>query len=113
MRKVVFTSDKLHEKSLGLKFPLPELGDFATGFVVRYDGVPYAYINQCAHISVELDWKEGEFFDANKTHFVCATHGAMYQPNNGYCVWGPCKGKQLKSLPTVEVNGEIVITIDL
>ena len=27
------------------------------------DGVVRAYLNRCAHVPVELDWVEGEFFD--------------------------------------------------
>ena len=109
---ITFKSDDLIEKSLGLKFKLPQLGDFTTGFVVRYLGKPYAYINQCAHIPVELDWKAGEFFTQEKDYIICATHGAQYQPDTGHCVAGPCKGKKLKPLMVEEVNNTIIININ-
>jgi nitrite reductase/ring-hydroxylating ferredoxin subunit len=108
---ITLNSQDLHEKSLGLKFKLPMLGDFASGFVVRYEGKVFAYVNQCAHIPVELDWKEGEFFTVNKDYLICSTHGAHYEPHTGHCVMGPCKGKQLQSLPVVEQDQQIIIQV--
>jgi len=108
---IIFDSEELVNEAKGLRFSLPMLGDFATGFVVRYEGKPYAYVNQCAHVPVELDWNEGEFFTTQKDYLICATHGAHYQPDTGYCVMGPCKGKQLKSIPVNEENQKIIINI--
>ncbi len=108
---VVFKSEDVHEQGKGLRFALPALGEFAGGFVVRYHGQAYAYVNQCAHVAVELDWNEGEFFTAEKEHLICATHGAHYRPDNGYCVMGPCKGKRLRAIPLTEQNQ--IISIDI
>ena len=71
-------------------------------FVIRYDGSVYAYCNSCAHIPVELDWMEGEFFDQAGLYLVCATHGATYEPDTGHCIMGPCKGERLCPVPVVE-----------
>jgi nitrite reductase/ring-hydroxylating ferredoxin subunit len=109
---IVFDSRDLVEKSLGLRFELPQLGEFATGFVVRYHGIAHAYVNQCAHVAVELDWNQGEFFTLNKEYIICATHGAHYRPDNGFCVMGPCKGKSLQALPVTEQNQQISIHLD-
>jgi nitrite reductase/ring-hydroxylating ferredoxin subunit len=106
---VKFKSSDLQERSLGLRFDLPHLGEHATGFVIRFDNKPYAYINQCAHVSVEMDWKEGEFFTPEKDLLICATHGAEYEPDTGFCVNGPCKGKRLQGLRVVEEDDEVVI----
>jgi nitrite reductase/ring-hydroxylating ferredoxin subunit len=109
---IILNSHDLAEKSLGLRFKLPQLGDFATGFVVRYEGKAYAYVNQCAHVPIELDWQQGEFFTAAKDYLICSTHGAHYQPETGHCVMGPCKGKKLQSLPITELNQQITIHTD-
>jgi len=106
---VIFNSEELQDLSKGLRFALPALGEHATGFVVRFNGKPYAYVNQCAHVAVELDWNEGDFFTAQKDYLICATHGAHYRPDNGFCVMGPCKGKQLKNIPVTEQNQQIII----
>jgi len=108
---VIFNSADLEDGGKGLRFALPTLGQNITGFVVRFKGVPYAYVNQCAHVSVELDWSEGEFFTAQQDFLICATHGAHYRPDNGFCVMGPCKGKSLKPLKVIEQNGQIIINI--
>ena len=109
--KVVLNSADLEDGGRGLRFPLPALGQHVTGFVIRFKGVPYAYVNQCAHVSVELDWNEGDFFTAQQDFLICSTHGAHYRPDNGFCVMGPCKGKSLKPLQVIEQNGQIIINI--
>ncbi|MDP1765612.1 MAG: Rieske 2Fe-2S domain-containing protein [Methylotenera sp.] len=106
---VVFKSEELQDGAKGLRFALPALGEFVTGFVVRFHGKPYAYVNQCAHIPVELDWNEGDFFTVQKDYLICSTHGAHYRPDNGFCVMGPCKGKSLKPISVTEQNQEIII----
>ena len=108
---VVFKSEELQDGAKGLRFALPALGELATGFVIRFHGKPYAYVNQCAHVAVELDWNEGDFFTAQKDFLICATHGAHYRPDNGFCVMGPCKGRSLKTIPVTEQNQKITINL--
>jgi nitrite reductase/ring-hydroxylating ferredoxin subunit len=47
-----------------------------------------ACLNRCAHIPLELDWNEGEFFDQSGLYLICSTYGATYQPDTGYCIMG-------------------------
>ena len=106
---ITLNSADLLESDKGLRFALPVLGEFVTGFVVRFHGKAYAYVNQCAHVSVELDWNHGDFFTRQKDYLVCATHGAQYLPDSGFCVMGPCKGESLKPLMLTEQNEKIII----
>lgn len=108
---VTFNSHDLADAGLGLRFAMPMYGEHATGFVVRFKGRVYAYVNQCAHVPVELDWQQGEFFTPTKDYLICATHGAHYVPNTGECVMGPCKGKQLKPMQVVEKDQKIVVDL--
>lgn len=108
---LIFKSEALQEQSKGLRFALPVLGEFVTGFMVRFHGKPYAYVNQCAHVAVELDWNEGDFFTLQKDYLICATHGAHYRPDTGFCVLGPCKGKSLRAIPVTEQNQQIIINL--
>lgn len=108
---VTFNSDELEDAGLGLRFDMPMYGEYATGFVVRFKGRVYAYVNQCAHVPVELDWQQGEFFTPTKDYLICATHGAHYAPNTGECAMGPCKGKFLKPILVKEEGQKI--TVDL
>lgn len=51
---------------------------------------------------MELDLKEGRFFDLSGDYLICATHGAMYEPADGRCIAGPCHGASLTALHVVE-----------
>ena len=111
-QRVICKSEELLEKGHGVRFQLPELGERVTAFAVRFNGVAYAYINQCAHLPVELDWNEGDFFTTDQDYLICATHGAHYEPHTGHCVLGPCQGKRLRPLVVNEQNSVISITLD-
>lgn len=106
---ITITSADVVEKGAGIRFDLPALGPHATGFVIRSHGQAYAYVNRCAHVPVELDWEHGKFFNVTNEWLICATHGAMYAPNSGECVMGPCKGKQLTPIALTEADGIISI----
>ena len=76
-------------------------------FVLQYDGQSFAYLNQCAHVAMEMDWQHGVFFDLDQRFIMCATHGALYEPESGLCVAGPCTGEQLKSVPLMTHHGKL------
>ena len=88
----VCDADQLVDGGRGVRFPVLVYGQPATGFVVRFGGKPYAYLNRCAHVPIELDWKEGDFFESSGLYLMCATHGAVYEPESGRCAGGPCRG---------------------
>jgi nitrite reductase/ring-hydroxylating ferredoxin subunit len=112
-QRLICPSEALVERGDGVRFPLPEMGERATGFVVRMRGKAYGYINRCAHVPVELDWEEGRFFDLTRTYLVCSTHGAHYEADTGYCAMGPCKGKSLQPLKIAEHDGNIYLTLKI
>ncbi|MCR4300261.1 MAG: Rieske 2Fe-2S domain-containing protein [Sulfuricaulis sp.] len=76
------------ERGRGLRFAVRRRGEVTPAFVIRFNGTAHAYLNRCAHRSLELDWVGGEFFDAFGEHLLCATHGARYIPASGACVGG-------------------------
>ncbi len=80
-------------------------------FVVRSAGLVHAYLNQCRHIPVELDWEPGRFFDSSGLYLVCATHGATYRANDGVCIEGPCTGRRLQALEAVEFDGAVWVAM--
>ncbi|SCU74090.1 Ferredoxin subunits of nitrite reductase or ring-hydroxylating dioxygenase [Cupriavidus necator] len=97
----------LEEGGLGVRF-LVALDQREIGaFVVRFDGAAHGYLNQCAHVPMELDWQEGRFFDASGLYLMCATHGAVYAPDSGVCVGGPCRGASLAKLRIEERDGQV------
>jgi nitrite reductase/ring-hydroxylating ferredoxin subunit len=97
----------LLERGKGIRFPVIAFGHATTGFVVRYDGKPFAYLNRCAHVPIELDWSHGDFFESGGLYLMCATHGAVYQPDTGLCAGGPCRGARLRAISVSEHEGGI------
>ena len=79
-------------------------------FAISYGGAVYAYVNSCPHRGTELDWQPGEVFDDTGLYLVCATHGALFEPDSGLCVGGPCQGAHLRALPIKVVGNDVVLT---
>jgi nitrite reductase/ring-hydroxylating ferredoxin subunit len=107
--RVICDSDALEEGGKGVRFTVRTADGEVPAFAVRYDGTVYAYINRCAHVPVELDWMNGDFFDYSKLYLICATHGAMYLPDSGLCIQGPCPGKRLTTVAVEERDGQILL----
>lgn len=97
----------LEEGGKGVRFPVTAGGEDTTGFVVRYGGSVYGYLNRCAHVPIELDWAEGEFFESSGLYLMCSTHGAIYDPETGRCAGGPCRGGRLRPLALIERDGKL------
>ncbi len=97
----------LSDGGKGIRFPVTAGGEDTSGFVVRYKGKPYAYLNRCAHVSIELDWNEGEFFESSGSYLMCSTHGAMYVPETGKCAGGPCRGGRLRPIIVSEHDNQV------
>ncbi|WP_373976389.1 Rieske 2Fe-2S domain-containing protein [Chitinibacter sp. SCUT-21] len=96
-------SAQLAERGLAHRFTVAGRNAFA----LRFDGQVYAYINECAHIPIELDFNPGDVFDLSRQYLICSTHGAYYDPTNGFCLGGPCVGRRLTALPICEENGAV------
>lgn len=104
---IICTSELLVEGEKGVRFPVMAGGENTTGFVVRYGGIVRGYLNRCAHVPIELDWAEGDFFDSSGLYLMCATHGAIYLPESGQCAGGPCRGGRLRKIKVLENNGQV------
>lgn len=105
--RLICASAELAELGRGVRFEIERFGRREPAFVVRYAGQPRAFLNQCGHVPVELDWQEGEFFDDSRLYLICATHGALYHPGSGACVGGRCAGRGLIPVPVVERDGHV------
>lgn len=103
----VCASDEVRECERGVRFLAEWAGLPAPGFVVRWSGQVFAYLNECQHVPVELDFNEGDFWDLSRQYLICATHGAYYKPDTGLCLGGPCRGRRLTRLAVIEEGGEV------
>lgn len=75
-----------------------------------FEGTIKAYLNYCPHLGIQLNWQPDDFLSLEGTHIQCATHGALFQLNNGDCVAGPCRGDNLTKL-NIERKGDQVFLI--
>ena len=75
--------------------------------LVNYQGNLFAYVNRCPHTGITLDWVNNQFFSVDNRYLMCATHGAVFEPPTGECVWGPCFGLSLQSVP-IEIEDGLV-----
>jgi nitrite reductase/ring-hydroxylating ferredoxin subunit len=103
----ICASSLLEDGGKGMRFPVTAGGEDSTGFVVRYGNAVYGYLNRCAHVPIELDWNEGEFFESSGLYLMCSTHGALYTPESGHCAGGPCRGGRLRSIAVFESEGQV------
>lgn len=103
--RLICEGSALEEGGNGVRFNWAPAGGEGKGFAIRFDGEVRAFVNRCPHLGVELDWEPGQFFDDPKLYLICSTHGAVFEPDSGLCVGGPCRGARLEPI-TVEERAE-------
>jgi len=104
--KLVGTLGEL-EHGTSKKFTMRRGGRDLEALLLNYQGNHFAYVNRCPHTGITLDWVNNQFFSSDNRYIMCATHGAVFEPPSGECVWGPCVGLSLQSLPLVIDDGQI------
>ena len=105
-RILLCASSDLTEGGTGVAFGVIHRGENLRAFAVRWQGQVQAYLNRCTHVWTELDYREGHFFDTTGQLLVCATHGAVFEPDTGCCVGGPGRGP-LTKIATTEEEGRV------
>jgi nitrite reductase/ring-hydroxylating ferredoxin subunit len=105
--RLICASAALVDGGAGVRFEVEREGTALPAFAIRFRGAVHAYVNECRHQASELDWNEGEFFDAERLYLICATHGAVYEPDNGLCIEGPCLGARLAAVAVCERDGSV------
>ena len=77
-------------------------------FMVRKGETIRGYVNSCPHTGAPLNWSPDEFTSEDGQLIICSTHGALFEMENGYCSFGPCKGDYLEPVP-VQTHGGLVV----
>ncbi|MDX1466520.1 MAG: Rieske 2Fe-2S domain-containing protein [Halomonas sp.] len=89
--------------SLGVRLP-----DGRDALLVRVHGRVSAFENRCPHQGVPLEAEPDRFLEAGGELIQCAMHGALFLPEGGECVFGPCQGDHLREIPvSVDDHGGI------
>ena len=84
-------STALADGGRAVAFDVSFRGQTLRAFAIRYQGGVHAYLNQCPHVAMEMDFKEGHFFDDSGCRLICSTHGALFAPDTGACLGGPAR----------------------
>jgi len=65
------------------------------GFIVQRNGQIFAYANICPHRGHPLDLEPHAFLIDDGKLIRCTSHGALFCPETGVCLAGPCAGRSL------------------
>jgi nitrite reductase/ring-hydroxylating ferredoxin subunit len=109
-RNAICKRDALADGGAAQRFSVEIDGRTMPGFVISHAGNVHAWLNQCPHRGTELDWQPGVVFDDSGLYLVCATHGALFQPHDGFCTSGPCMGASLKKIDvSQDETGHVIL----
>ncbi len=75
--------------------------------VYRKGSRVWGYVNRCPHIGTPLDMSPDRFMDFTERYLKCATHGALFEPETGLCISGPCHGDSLEEIELRVEDGQI------
>ncbi|HTI67021.1 MAG TPA: Rieske 2Fe-2S domain-containing protein [Caulobacteraceae bacterium] len=78
------------------------------GFVVRRGQAVAGYVDSCPHAGWPLALVGDRYLTREKDLLLCSGHGALFRPEDGVCVAGPCVGDRLAAWPVAVVGGEVV-----
>ncbi len=74
---------------------------FASVIVGKVDGAWKAYANVCPHRLVPLDFGGLRPTSDDGRYLLCHQHGALFRPEDGVCIEGPCQGDALRKVGIV------------
>ncbi len=77
------------------------------GFVVRRGETVHGYVDRCPHAGLPLAQRLDDYLTPDGRFIACSWHGAIFDPNDGRCVGGPCAGDKLAPWPVGVIDGEI------
>jgi len=66
-----------------------------TVIAMIWQGMVRVYGNLCPHFGVTMQYRKDRFMSGDGAHIVCFAHGALFDPESGACVLGPCLGQAL------------------
>jgi nitrite reductase/ring-hydroxylating ferredoxin subunit len=79
-------------------------------FVVKKGGAIYAYDDACPHMGTPLAFLPDRYFDRDGRSLLCATHGARFRIEDGFCLSGPCAGRSL-SRAIIRIERDVIVLV--
>jgi nitrite reductase/ring-hydroxylating ferredoxin subunit len=78
-------------------------------FAVRQGDAVHAYVNNCPHENIGLEYLKDRFLSPDGTEIICYGHGAHFDIATGLCTWGACQGQALEKLPARVEDGRVIV----
>ena len=110
MRQKICNFNELDELS-SKEFTIKIGGNVKDAFLVKFKDHCYAFENSCPHTGINLNWQEGQFFSFDGLYLQCSLHGALFEPDSGTCVRGPCVNERLQAINIVR-EGDVVYMLE-
>ncbi len=82
-------------RAIPFRKPRPGGAGLVSGLLVATPEGARAYRNLCPHVSIPLDRGGEPLLTADGLFLVCRNHGALFAPEDGLCIAGPCEGESL------------------
>lgn len=116
------SEERLTATPAGVKLgPLAQIGDGAArnfvlqlragrfhGFVVRRGEGVWGYVDRCPHMGLPLAQVLDRYLTPDGGLIACSWHSALFEPETGLCVGGPCGGARLTPWHVAVSDGQIV-----
>lgn len=106
MTTTICRLDDIPDRS-GRGFTVTLDGEQRAIVVVRTGRSVRAYVNECPHLGLNLDWAPDAFLDFEKRYILCGKHGALFRIGDGVCIDGPCYGQALEAVAVTVRDGEV------
>lgn len=79
------------------------------GVVLREADRVWGFIDSCPHTGQPLSMFGDRYFTRDGRFLLCSGHGAMFKPDDGECIGGPCVGRSLRPWPVTVRDGAVVV----
>lgn len=79
------------------------------GVVLRKGEQVWGLVDSCPHTGQPLSLFGDRYFTREGDLLLCTGHGALFRPETGECVAGPCQGRGLTPWAVVVWDGEVTV----
>ncbi len=107
----IIAASELHEGMSHL-FTFVRDDEPCEAFVIRFGNQVHAYLNLCPHAGEPIAEKNQSAFNSDKRYLICREHFALFDPETGKCVSGPCPIADLHRLSVVQQEEMICLVLE-
>jgi len=106
----IIAASELHEGMSHL-FTFVKDDERYEAFVIRFGNQIRAYLNVCPHAGEPIAEKNQSAFNSDKRYLICREHFALFDPETGKCISGPCPIADLYKIAIVQQQDMICLVL--